>query len=299
MSERTRADYRDQLLDIQVPPAETTPWGIRTLNTADFRQLTAQTPTGYYHYTGNCDYFEWISPHAGGAVVMRRHHPPEYGLSRLPSPMSVPDVLGTHYTVGDVPTAYGAISSSLARNLGFQVLTHTDLITAVQIPGINDYEAAFWAVNGQSPGITLDPRHAGTIEGWPFLDLVNRGLWPYDIHFFEAHAPAFVIGGPEYVAALRGMARKAHAGSPRGEIDWLGGKVDAFADVQYQTNDARGRVTHYDETRDASRLLDDWNPLNLDYPDVAAAKRRFNSVMARSLGISLPESEQPDIVVPF
>lgn len=302
MNSPAEVGYREQIRDLRLPPAALTVWGVRILDTADLHRITADPPTGYTHKYLQKSLLQWHNPQAGGVAVLLHDQDESIpGLGDTPMPVGVFELLSRNdssYSVGETPARFGKFPATLARNLGFRVLSHSNLITAIQIPGIRDYETAYATVNGQPPAITVDETHAGMIKGQEFIDMVSAGEWPYDIHFFDSHAPGFVIGGQEYAAAIQGMTRYIRPDSPDWEIDFIGGSIDRFADSFRQCNTSRTRVTRYSQSGYTKHLYQDMLPPDSTYPQNRAIMRRFNSVVADFLGITLPESELPDRPIP-
>lgn len=300
MSPSFETGYREQIRDLRLPPSTLTAWGVQIMDTDDLQRITAATPTGYTHTYLNENVIQWLDPQVGGiTVILRGQQSSMSGLTRAPKPVGAFELLGKDYSVGQSPARNGRFPSTLSRHLGFRVLAHSDPMTVVQLPGTRDFHSAYADINGVSSDVAPVETQTGMPKGQDFLDIVRDGHWPYDMHFFDAHAPSLIIGGPEYAAALRGMVRHVNPDSQSWIVDWIGGQIDQYADIFHQGKTAAKRVGSYAQTGLVEDLHTNHNSPDSVFPDSISVIRRFNSVLAHHLSVDLPEGERPDVTIPL
>ncbi len=300
MSPNSEPHYHEQIQDLRLPPAAPTAWGIPVLDTAGLHEATSGPPTGYTHRFLKKDIIQWLDPHIGGVtIILHDQGSPISELTRAPEPVGAFELVSKEYTVGQSPARYGTFPTNLSRHLGFRVLAHTDILTAVQMPGINSYKTAFTNINGKPPDIVTNVAKTGLVQGQDFIDMVTAGEWPYDMHFYDAHGPGFVIGGPEYIAAIRGMVRLIKPDCPKWQVDFIGGRIDSYADILRQGKTAMERVRRFTRSDLVEDLYTDVNRLDSVYPEIRTIMRRFNYVVSQYFGTSLPGTELPDRPIPL
>lgn len=272
---------QEVIASIELPVLLPTDWGVSLINNDQFHEITQQTPTGYENQDNKRHVLQWVDPENGGAaVVISKSSEVGRAFKRLSLPNQLIDCyVDSHREPGEVPIDD---TYQLDRNLGHIVLTRSTDVRAVQIPGINDYLAAYQHVNGTKvPSVIPHTEFGGTLDARDFLPLVAGGHWPLDIHFYENHAPALVIGGETLGQCVVNVAKKYDVTMPDEEADLLASKVDAYADLGYQMYcGARKRIDAFRQSGNSNDLIDELFGLETG--------NRFNLAYAAWLGVEIP-----------
>jgi hypothetical protein len=244
--------------ELELPKAGETSWGVPIMGTDRFRQITSTRPTGFSEF-GNVRphvVIEWRDRKTGGvACMLKRPSERDTRFAKLPYAVHEGMVSNPYdrcNNPGMKPGIYGKEDIGYAAtHLGYMVLANTRDLIAVQCPGTDDYVTAYRHVNGnETPGI-LPNSKAYFPQGRRFLDIIAKGWWPRDRHFFEIHGPAFVIGGSALIDEMRSLARNV----PDDEVNQRGGFLDEYGGDQ-QISFALERVSNYRLTGDPSALYD-------------------------------------------
>lgn len=284
--------------DLELPDAEETAWGVPIMDTTRFHQVVDTPPTGFRGLDGIRPrvVVEWLDDETGGVVCMLKN-PAEVDerYNRLPSAVNggMVDSPYDAYNVRGMPPGVHdkEYIGYEATHLGFLVLANNADLIAVQYPGTHDYRTAYKHMNDdEEPGIVPNSR-AYFPTGRRLLNIIAKGLWPRDHHFYIAHAPAFVIGGRLLVDELVELARNV----PDNEVDRRGGFLDYYGNTN-QVGYAIKRVKQFLKSDDPSVLYRmDYHELFIDNEQVpaghtanAAMLARFNNYVAREIfGIEL------------
>jgi hypothetical protein len=300
MAEAALGPTQEALIrDVRIVGNELSIWGVPRLDDEGFHGLTESPPNGFTtHVPENgseedryC--LEWFDPYRGGVAVVFET---PIAQDEFSTQSHLPDLMHDDNPWREISLHEAPNSAPLFpdRLVGLQAIHCSPDLSVVQLPGIDDYLTAYEHLNdGQTPVIMPVPSYEGDVEGRKFTRMLNRGQFPFNMHFVREHL-ALAIGGPaleEYVQSLASqLTSSEHFDSYSDEVlSPIVTKLDLLATFVHHIYPAKHRVQDFKESDDLRKLYEgapDYTPI----PEVAM---RFNAYAADHLGIQLPDYSWP------